>query len=133
MTSLDSRLKWHCWGCFFDRCGFSFDDTMATASYGILGLGNMTISIPKQMADQDLIEHVIGFCFSYGIYQVDYDQRHANLDPVGYLVLGQPWDYDIGYQWIPMGQKPSGCGYVCKIILSIFMISLDSSRQRFGR
>ncbi|KAG0627872.1 hypothetical protein M758_2G234600, partial [Ceratodon purpureus] len=94
-------------------CGFSFDDSMATVSYGILGLGNMSISVPNQLAAQGLIDHVVGLCFSYGVYQVDYDQNHANPDPVGYLVLGQPLDYDVGYQWIPMGEKP-GCRYVCK-------------------
>jgi len=99
----------------FDRCAFSVSNNLVPATYGLMGLGNMSISIPNQMTEKGLIQHVVGFCFQYGVYQVDHDELHANLDPVGYFVLGLPPDYDYGYQWIPMGAKPPENGYVYKM------------------
>lgn len=75
--------------------------------HGVMGLGNRGLSVSKQMADSGLVDHILGFCFAYGVFQSDHDREHRNTDTVGYVVLGRPWDYDDNaYQWIPIGSSP---------------------------
>jgi len=105
---------------FIYKCAFSVSKNLVPAIYGLMGLGSMSISIPNQMAKKGLIQHMVRFCFQYGVYQIDYDGLHANLNPIGYFILGQPPDYDKEYQWIPMGAKPPENGCVYKISLKVY-------------
>ncbi|CAI0449596.1 unnamed protein product [Linum tenue] len=89
-------------GCAYDQQG-SLLNTLARTD-GILGLSRAKVSLPSQLASQEIITNVVGHCLT------------TDVDGVGYMFLGDEFLPQGGVQWVPMFGVPFTDFYQAQIM-----------------
>lgn len=88
-------------GCAYDQQGVVLNSL--TKTDGILGLSRAKVSLSSQLADQKIINNVVGHCLT------------ADAAGVGYMFLGDDFVPQRQLQWVSMLNIPTTNSYVAEV------------------
>lgn len=109
-------------GCAYDQQGLLLNSL--TKTDGILGLSRAKISFPSQLANQGIIDNVIGHCLT------------TDAGGGGYMFLGYDFVPQGQMEWVPMLNDVSTSSYlteVAKMTYGTKQLSLDDWRKGHGK
>lgn len=95
-------MRWNsfsvCDLCLCCRCGYDQQGTLAqspASTDGVMGLSSSKVALPSQLAEQGIVNNVIGHCLAGG------------SNGGGYLFFGDELVPSWGMTWTPMMGRPA--------------------------